>query len=144
VGIIYGLGQSRRHLKEVAMDDSFRRAAAMRGPMNDANPNSGRFGLLPSLLEEFFQPSHSQARGASFPLDIEETESAYQLTVDLPELEKKRHQHRLARKHANHIRRTQRGAPNRGRILWHERAAGRVSRTIQLPQVVDADAVQAN
>jgi HSP20 family molecular chaperone IbpA len=60
-------------------------APQMREPFN---PNSGRFGLLPSLLEEFFQPSNSDARGASFTLDIEETESAYQLTVDLPELEK--------------------------------------------------------
>jgi hypothetical protein len=57
----------------------------MREPFN---PNSGRFGLLPSVLEEFFQPSNSDARGASFTRDIEETESAYQLTVDLPELEK--------------------------------------------------------
>ena len=48
-------------------------------------PNSGCFGLLPSLLEEFLRPSHSQARGARFPLDIE---SAYQLTADLPGLEK--------------------------------------------------------
>jgi HSP20 family protein len=36
-------------------------------------------------LEEFLRPSHSQARGARFPLDIE---SAYQLTADLPGLEK--------------------------------------------------------
>jgi hypothetical protein len=49
------------------MDDSLRRAAAMRGPMNDTNPNSGRFGLLPSLLEEFFQPSNSEAPRRQFP-----------------------------------------------------------------------------
>jgi HSP20 family molecular chaperone IbpA len=30
-----------------------------------------------------------------------------------------------------------------GRVLWRERATGRLSRTIQLPQAADADAVNA-
>jgi hypothetical protein len=42
-------------LKEVAMADFPRRAPTMDAP-NDANASLGRFGLLPSLLEEFFQP----------------------------------------------------------------------------------------
>jgi HSP20 family protein len=125
------------------MDDSFRRAAAMRGPVNDANPSAGRFGLLPSLLEEFFQPSNSEPRGASFPLDIEETESAYQLTADLPGLEKSDinidlHENTLT---ISAERKEERSTD--GRVLWRERIAGRVSRTIRLPQAVDADAVQA-
>jgi len=30
-----------------------------------------------------------------------------------------------------------------GRLLWQERTVGKLSRTIQLPQAVDADAVKA-
>ena len=70
------------------MDDLLHRAAVTRAPYNDANSNPGRFGLLPSLLEEFFQPAAGEPRGAAFPFDIEETETAYQLTADLPGLEK--------------------------------------------------------
>jgi HSP20 family protein len=94
-------------------------------------------------LEEFFQPSNSEARGASFPLDIEETESAYQLTADLLGLEKSDinidlHENTLTMSAERKEERS-----TEGRVLWHERVAGRVSPTTQLPQVVDADAVQA-
>ena len=119
------------------MDDLLRRAAVTRAPYNDGNP--GRFGLLPSLLEEFFQP----ASGASFALDIEETETAYQLTADLPGLEKSDiaidlHENILT---ISAERKEERGTD--GRLLWHERPTGKLSRTVQLPQAVDADAVKA-
>ena len=55
----------------------------------------------------------SEARGASFPLDIEETESAYQLTADLPGLEKSDINIDL-HENTRTISRTQRGAFNRG------------------------------
>jgi HSP20 family protein len=124
------------------MEEVFRRAAATRAPYNEATTTSGRFGLLPSLLEEFFQPAAGDQR-ASFPLDIEETESAYQLTADLPGLEKgdigiDLHENTLT---ISAERKEERAAD--GRPLWRERAAGKLSRTVQLPQAVDADAVKA-
>ncbi|TMG90955.1 MAG: Hsp20/alpha crystallin family protein [Betaproteobacteria bacterium] len=123
------------------MDDLLRRAAVTRAPYNDGNP--GRFGLLPSLLEEFFQPASGEPRGASFALDIEETETAYQLTADLPGLEKSDiaidlHENILT---ISAERKEERGTD--GRLLWHERPTGKLSRTVQLPQAVDADAVKA-
>src|ERR1700719_68397 len=58
--------QYRRTQKEVAMDDLLRRAAGTRAPYNEGSSNLGRFGLLPSLLEEFFQPTNGEPRGNSF------------------------------------------------------------------------------
>ena len=124
------------------MDDSLRRAP-MRGLHNDANVGSGRFGLLPSLLEEFFQPVNEDSRGRSFPLDIGETETAYQLTADLPGLEKRDigidlHENILTMS----AERKEEHATDE-RALWRERVTGKLSRTVQLPQAVDADAVKA-
>ena len=124
------------------MDDFPRRAARIGAP-SDANANLGRFGLLPSLLEEFFQPSNGESRGTGFPLDIEETESAYRLTADLPGLEKSDigidlHENTLT---ISAERKEERDTE--GRVLWRERLTGKLSRTVQLPQPVDPDAVQA-
>src|SRR5437868_14388998 len=124
------------------MDEFPRRGSRMRQP-NDPNANLGRFGLLPSLLEEFFQPSNGESRATSFPLDIEEIESAYRLTADLPGLEKSDigidlHENTLT---ISAERKEERDAD--GRLLWHERPTGKLSRTVQLPQAVDADAVKA-
>ena len=125
------------------MDESTRRAPRMRSPYDATNANpTGRFGLLPSLLEEFFQPS-SGAAGNGFPLDIEETESAYQLTADLPGLEKENisidlHENTLV---ISAERKDERAAD--GQLLWQERPGGKLARTVQLPQAVDADAVKA-
>ena len=99
--------------------------------------------IAPERIGGVFPAVQSDARGASFTRDIEETESAYQLTVDLPGLEKSDinidlHENTLT---ISAERKEERSTE--GRVLWHERVAGRVSRTIQLPQVVDADAVQA-
>lgn len=125
------------------MDESFRRAAGTRAPYSDGNTNSGRFGLLPSLLEEFFQPANGEPRVNGFQLDIEETESAYQLTADLPGLEKSDigidlHENTLT---ISAERKEERATD--GRVLWRERATGKLSRTVQLPQAVDGDAVKA-
>ena len=126
------------------MDDSPRRAARMRSPYEAANASpAGRFGLLPSLLEEFFQPSNGAAPGNGFPLDIEETENAYQLTADLPGLDKENisidlHENTLV---ISAERKDERAAE--GQLLWQERVGGKLARTIQLPQAVDADAVKA-
>ena len=125
------------------MDDLLHRAAVTRAPYNDANSNSGRFGLLPSLLEEFFQPAAGEPRGAAFPFDIEETETAYQLTADLPGLEKgdigiDLHENTLT---ISAERKEERATD--GRPLWRERASGKLSRTVQLPQAVDPDTVKA-
>ena len=126
------------------MDQLSRRGAATRAPYYDTNANnSGRFGLLPSLLEEFFQPAQGEARGATFPLDIEETENAYQLTADLPGLDKNDisidlHENTLTISAERKEERSTEGRP-----LWNERATGKLSRTIQLPQPVDPDAVKA-
>lgn len=124
------------------MDDLFRRAVT-RAPYNDANSNAGRFGLLPSLLEEFFQPAAGEPRGATFPFDIEETETAYQLTADLPGLEKSDigidlHENTLT---ISAERKEERDTD--GRSIWRERASGKLSRTVQLPQAVDPDNVKA-
>ncbi len=125
------------------MDDLLHRAAVSRAPYNDANSNPGRFGLLPSLLEEFFQPAAGEPRGATFPFDIEETETAYQLTADLPGLEKSDigidlHENALT---ISAERKEERATD--GRSLWRERASGKLSRTVQLPQAVDPDNVKA-
>jgi HSP20 family protein len=125
------------------MDDAFRRAAATRAPFSETNSNTGRFGLLPSLLEEFFQPSTGEPRDGSFPIDIEETATGYQLTVDLPGLEKSDigidlHENTLT---ISAERKEERATD--GRLLWRERAFGKLSRTVQLPQAVDPDAVKA-
>ena len=123
------------------MDDVFRRAAVTRAPYNDGN--QGRFGLLPSLLEEFFQPATGEPHGASFALDIEETETAYQLTADLPGLEKSDIGIDLRENTLTISAERKEERASDGRILWHERAIGKLSRTIQLPQAVDPDAVKA-
>jgi len=125
------------------MDDSRRRAPGMRSPYEDATANTGRFGLLPSLLEEFFQPGYGAGQGKSFAVDIEETENAYQLTADLPGLDKgdigiDLHENTLL---ISAERKDERATD--GRLLWQERTVGNLSRTIQLPQAVDADAVKA-
>lgn len=125
------------------MDDLLHRAAVTRAPYSDANSNPGRFGLLPSLLEEFFQPAAGEPRGATFPFDIEETETAYQLTADLPGLEKgdigiDLHENTLT---ISGERKEERATD--GRPLWRERASGKLSRTVQLPQAVDSDTVKA-
>lgn len=125
------------------MDDLLRRAAGTRAPYNAGSSNLGRFGLLPSLLEEFFQPANGEHRGNSFALDIEETETAYQLTADLPGLEKSDigidlHENTLT---ISAERKEERATD--GRLLWRERATGKLARTVQLPQAVDADAVKA-
>lgn len=126
------------------MDESLRGAPRMRSPYEAGNASSaGRFGLLPSLLEEFFQPAGGTAPVKGFPLDIEETESAYQLTADLPGLEKENISIDL---HENTLvigaeRQDERAAD--GQLLWQERPRGKLARTIQLPQAVDADVVKA-
>jgi HSP20 family protein len=84
-------------------------------------------------LEEFFQPFNSEARGASFRLDVEETESAYQLTADLPGLEKSDinvdlHENMLTMFAERKEERSTRRASCGMSVYW------RVSRTIQLPQ----------
>src|SRR5207248_1113395 len=73
----------------------------------------------------------------------EETESAYRLTADLPGLEKSDigidlHENTLT---ISAQRKEERDAD--GRVLWRERLTGKLSRTIQLPQPVDPDAVNA-
>ncbi len=125
------------------MDEMLRRTSAARSPYGDRNAASGRFGLLPSLLEEFFQPSNGENRGHGFALDIEETEASYQLTADLPGLEKSDinvdlHENTLT---ISAERKEERASD--GRVLWQERVLGKLSRTIQLPQAVDADGVKA-
>lgn len=126
------------------MDDSQRRAPRMRSPYEAAHSSpTGRFGLLPSLLEEFFQPSSGTGPGKGFPLDIEETENAYQVTADLPGLDKEAisidlHENTLV---ISAERKDERATD--GQLLWQERTTGALARTIQLPQAVDAEAVKA-
>jgi HSP20 family protein len=126
------------------MDDLLHRATGTRSPYNDTNANAtGRFGLLPSLLEEFFQPSAGESRRGSFPLDIEETETGYRLNADLPGLEKSDigidlHENTLT---ISAERKEERATD--GHLLWRERVTGMLSRTVQLPQAVDPDAVKA-
>jgi HSP20 family protein len=123
--------------------DEFPRRASRTSHPPEASANLGRFGLLPSLLEEFFQPTNGESRATSFPLDIEETESAYRITADLPGLEKNDiaidlHENTLT---ISAERKEERDTD--GRALWRERLTGKLSRTIQLPQPVDPDAVNA-
>ena len=126
------------------MDESPRGAPRMRSPYEAGNTSpTGRFGLLPSLLEEFFQPSGAAAPVKTFPLDIEETESSYQLTADLPGLAKENisidlHENTLV---ISAERKDERAAD--GQLLWQERTGGKLARTIQLPQAVDPDIVKA-
>jgi HSP20 family protein len=118
----------------------------MRNPAHDpASVHAGRFGLLPSLLEEFFQPAVAVAADApgAFAIEIEETPNAYRVLADLPGVDKNDIQIDL---HENTLtitaeRREERSAE--GRVLWSERRAGKLARTIQLPQAVDAETVQA-
>jgi HSP20 family protein len=116
----------------------------MRSPYEGTQSSpSGRFGLLPSLLEEFFQPSSGTGPSRAFPLDIEETENAYQVTADLPGLEKEAigidlHENVLV---ISAERKDERAAD--GQFLWQERTSGKQGRTIQLPQAVDPEAVKA-
>ena len=123
------------------MDQTNRRMMS-RAPYNDG-VGAGRFGLLPSLLEEFFQPSPGEARGISFPVDIDETENAYQLKADLPGLEKSEIEVDL-RENILTVS-AERKAENEtdSRPVWRERVVGKLSRTVHLPQQVDPDGVQA-
>ena len=113
-----------------------------RGSYNEG-VGAGRFGLLPSLLEEFFQPSPGETRGISFPVDIDETENAYQLKADLPGLDKSDIEIDL-RENTLTVS-AERKAENEAesRSVWRERIVGKLSRTVHLPQQVDPDGVQA-
>jgi HSP20 family protein len=116
----------------------------MRNPNSDPTSlHTGRFGLLPSLLEEFFQPAMGNGAPSAFAVEIEETPTAYHVVADLPGIDKNDIQVDL---HENTLtisaeRKEERAAD--GRVLWSERASGKFARTIQLPQAVDAEAVQA-
>jgi len=123
------------------MDQTNRRIMS-RASYNDGG-GAGRFGLLPSLLEEFFQPSQGDARGISFPIDIDETEDAYQLKADLPGLEKSDIDVDLRENVLTVSAERKVENETESRPVWRERIVGKLSRTVHLPQQVDPDGVQA-
>jgi HSP20 family protein len=127
------------------MDNDLRRGRGLRDPGSDmASSRVGRFGLLPSLLEEFFEPQSGRA-GASgtFTLDIEETPTSYIVYADLPGISKSDIQVEL---HENTLtisaeRKEEHSAD--GNVVWRERSYGKLNRSVQLPQAVDDDSVEA-
>jgi HSP20 family protein len=95
------------------------------------------------LAGDFLQPGIGEPRGHSLPLDIAETETAFQLTAELPRLEKgdigiDLHENTptVSAEHKDE-------RATDGLILWRERSTGKLSRTEQLPQAVDVDPVKA-
>jgi HSP20 family protein len=91
----------------------------------------------------FFSTWHWRAARPQLPLDIGEIETAFQLTADLPRLEKGDIGVDL---HENTVTVSAEHKDERatdGLILWRERSTAKLSRTVQLPQAVNVDPVKA-
>lgn len=128
------------------MEQNVRRDRGVRDPSADmASPRIGRFGLLPSLLEEFFEPAAgSRAQTIPIPLDIEETPNTYVIRADVPGVDKSEIGVDLYENTLTISTERKEEHATDGTVVWRERAYGKASRSVQLPQPVDDGDVQAS
>jgi len=127
------------------MDNDLRRARGLREPSSDmASSRVGRFGLLPSLLEEFFEPQPGRSAAShTFALDIEETPGSYIVYADIPGISKNDIQIELLENTLTIRAERKEEHSADGNLVWRERSYGKLNRSVQLPQAVDDGSVEA-
>lgn len=97
------------------------------------------------LFEDFFRtPTTAEAAALNIPIDVKETEKAFELHADLPGFEKDQVKVELEngvlRLSGERIRESVQGS---GSVHRSERVFGQFMRSFALPDVVDAEKAQA-
>jgi HSP20 family protein len=103
--------------------------------------DDGLFDLLPSV----FRPAYAARSMAFAPMDVCADDNAYRVWVNLPGASKDAIQVSI---HDNSVTISaeipvEKGAGGDDRWLVRERACGRISRTLMLPEAVDENAAEA-
>ena len=100
---------------------------------------------LDRALGAFFAPVNGTARvaGGSIDLDVVETPEAYVVKAEVPGVAKDKIEVNVEDRNVTIGAEFLAEADANGKALWQERAVGKLSRAVRLPEAVDANATQA-
>lgn len=100
-------------------------------------------GSLFDVVPSYFRPAHSRDTWAGARMDLAETESAYELAIELPGVAKEAIQVGVYENNVTVTAEAAAPSAEEGNWLLRERSYGKFSRNIALPEAVDEGSSKA-